>query len=102
MLFDYEIGRPKGNGPLAAIVLKGFPPGVGVTSNFTELVSQATCHQLVFAIETLRKIEIDCQGVLKHAEKELTKANQRLLAVQIMAPGSRILRQVAKKCGNLK
>jgi hypothetical protein len=75
MLFDHEIGRPKGHGPIAAIVLKGFPPNVGVNSNFTEQVSQAACHQLVYAIEALRKIEMDCQGVLKHADKELTEGN---------------------------
>jgi hypothetical protein len=39
MLFDHEICRQKGQGPLAAIVLKGCPPDVGVNSNFTELVT---------------------------------------------------------------
>jgi hypothetical protein len=101
MLFDHEIGRPKGQGPLAAIVLKGFPPDVGVNSNYTELVTQAACHQLAYAIDSIRKIETDCQGVLKHAEKEMTKGNQRSLAVQTMAPCYRSLRQVKKKRRNL-
>jgi hypothetical protein len=65
MLFDHVIGRLKNSDPIAAIVLKGFPPDVGFNSNFTELVSQAACHQLVYAIEALQKIEMDCQGVLK-------------------------------------
>jgi hypothetical protein len=103
MLFDHEIGRQKGQGPLAAIVLKGFPPDVGVNSNFTELVTQTACYQLAYTIDSLRrKIETDCQGVLKHAEKEMPKVNQRSLAVQTMAPCYRILRQVIKKCRNLK
>jgi hypothetical protein len=61
MLFDHEIGRPKGHSPLAAIVLKGFPPDVGVNSNYTELVTQAACHQLAYAIDSIRKIETDCR-----------------------------------------
>jgi hypothetical protein len=98
MLFDHEIGRQKGQSPLAAIVLKGFPPDVGVNSNFTELVIQAACHQMAYAIDSLRKIKTDCQGVLKHAEKELTKGNQRFGGP---AHGWS-LRQVKTKCRNLK
>jgi hypothetical protein len=59
----------------AAIIIKNFPPDVGINSNYVELTTQAAAHQIAYAIEATPGVETDCQGILKHAQKELTKGS---------------------------
>jgi hypothetical protein len=80
----------------AAIIIKNFPPDVGVNSNYVELITQAAAHQIAYAIEATPRVETDCQGNLKHAQKELTKGSQRSMETQTMAPCYRVIRKVAR------
>jgi hypothetical protein len=80
----------------AAIIIKNFPPDVGVNSNYVELITQAAAHQIAYAMEATPRVETDCQGILKHAQKELTKGSQRSMETQTMAPCYRVIRKVAR------
>jgi hypothetical protein len=80
----------------AAIIIKNFPPDVGVNSNYVELITQAAAHQLAYTMEATPRVETDCQGILKHAQKELTKGCQRSMETQTIAPCYRVLRKVAR------
>jgi hypothetical protein len=53
----------------AAIIIKNFPPDVGVNSNYVELITQVAAHQIAYAMEATPRVETDCQGNLKHAQK---------------------------------
>jgi hypothetical protein len=80
----------------AAIIIKNFPPDVGVNSNYVELITQAVAHQIVYAMEATPRVETDCQGILKYAQKELTKGSQRSMKTQTIASCYRVLRKVAR------
>jgi hypothetical protein len=84
----------------AAIIIKNFPPDVGVNPNYVESVTQAAAHQLAYAMEATPRVETDYQGILKHAQKELTRGNQRSMKIQTMAPCYRVLRKVACATGS--
>jgi hypothetical protein len=78
----------------AAIIIKNFPPDVGVNSNYVELITQAAAHQIAYAMEATPQVETDCQGILKHAQKELTKGSQCSMETQTMPPCYRVIRKV--------
>jgi hypothetical protein len=53
-------------------------------------------------MEATPRVETDCQGILKHAQKELTKGSQRSMKTQTMAPCYRVIRKVGRARRHLR
>ena len=75
MLFDSEIYKEGGQGPIATIVVTGFPPEMKALPGTLELVLQVGGHQLAKEL-SIPRIEMDCKGILTQSQKELKRGYQ--------------------------
>jgi hypothetical protein len=94
MLFDDQILQPHGAGAIAVIIITDIPDNIGINSNYVELLTQAAGHQLACVLEHSPRIEMDGDGIIKHAVKDACKHAQRSRDAQTMAAMYRTIRKV--------